>query len=171
MPTDRYRNFKYQKVVPYPAQTVYNAVAAVHKYAEFVPWCISSTILSRTDDGGELKTEISVGFRMLQSRFRSTVSLTPPTRIHAVTKPNEHLEALSFTWVFMPVGEQSTRVDLELSFTLVSLEHCLMWDLAKKQITSEYLLCFTRRCAALANEPPPPPGTDTTSTGSSTKSM
>ena len=63
---------------------------------------------------GSLSTEISVGFEMLTSNFRSRVDLEPCKRVHAVSEPNEYMEHLSFTWNFAPVGDSACRLDLAL---------------------------------------------------------
>ena len=95
-----------------------------------------------------MDTEISVGFKMLRSKFLSTVSVEE-SRIHAVSEPNEYLEELQFTWTFSSLGPRSCRLDLNLDFCLRNAEHVLMWDIAQDKVISEYLNCFQRRCAVL----------------------
>merc|ERR1712087_748112 len=143
--SSRSRSYKQQKIVTFPQQTIFDVVAAVEQYSEFLPWCLSSEVHSRAqgDDGVEtLSTEVGVGFRLLQSSFKSQVTLTPLMRISAISEPNHYLEALSFTWNFTPCGDRACRMDLELDFTLVNADHVIMWDVAKDKIISEYLLCF-----------------------------
>ena len=158
----------------YPRSTIFEAVSAVDAYQDFLPWCISSHVLERKPgsykhgpdsaealDAEVLKTEIAVGYRMLKSSFSSTVTIVPNGevwRIDAVSAPNGYLEDLSFTWHFSEVGARSTRLDLELAFTLRSAEHCLMWDLAQDAIIGEYLACFQRRCAELSARRSSPAG-------------
>jgi coenzyme Q-binding protein COQ10 len=114
---DLRRTFQHQKVVRYPVSTIYNAVASVDEYSEFLPWCLSSRVLARksnaaSDDGSptpaeeKLKTEIEVGIASLSAQFGSTVTLLPNERVHAVSEPNKYLENLIFTWQFAPIGEQ-----------------------------------------------------------------
>ncbi len=116
--TDRSRTFRSQKLIPFSTETIFNVVAAVDKYDHFLPWCLSSRVLSRRgaeeSSNEELQTEIAVGFQMLQARFRSVVEIEPHRRIHAVSEPNKHLEHLSFTWDFEPFSETSCRLDLRL---------------------------------------------------------
>ena len=128
------------------------AVANVELYDQFLPWCLSSDVLSRDGPTSTppitIDTEISVGWQMMRAKFRSKV-LVEEKRIHAVSEPNEHLEALQFTWDFSSLGPKSCRLDLHLDFCLRSAEHVLLWDFAQDQVISEYLNCFTRRCAEL----------------------
>lgn len=156
----RQRSFQRQQVVSYPQPIIFRAVAAVEEYEQFLPWCLSSEVLSRDDVGTDnaatqsLSTEIRVGWQMLQSTFRSTVSIEPQTCVHAISEPNEYLEALQFTWTFSPLGPRSCRLDLHLDFCLRNAEHVLMWDLAQDKVIGEYLHCFQRRCAELDKRPP-----------------
>ena len=156
----RQRSFQRQQVVSYPQPIIFRAVAAVEEYTEFLPWCLSSEVLSRdhagTDDAPTqaLSSEIRVGWQMLQSTFHSTVSIEPQNRIHAISEPNEYLEALQFTWTFSPLGPRSCRLDLHLDFCLRNAEHVLMWDIAQDKVIGEYLHCFQRRCAELDKRPP-----------------
>ena len=153
----------------YPRSTIFAAVSQVDVYQDFLPWCMSSRILDRqscsyneTPDSAEsleaevLQTEIEVGYKLLRSKFSSTVTVVQQGekwRVDAISAPNEYLDHLSFSWMFSEIGARSTRLDLELAFTLRSAEHCLMWDFAQDAIMSEYLACFQRRCAELKSGP------------------
>merc|ERR1712087_613419 len=88
--SSRSRSYKQQKIVSFPQRTIFDVVAAVEQYSEFLPWCLSSSVYSRTQgEGGieTLTTEVGVGFRLLQSSFRSEVTLTPLTRISQSQSP------------------------------------------------------------------------------------
>tara|TARA_B100000768_G_C11091383_1_gene295108 strand:- start:53 stop:679 length:627 start_codon:yes stop_codon:yes gene_type:complete len=163
------RSVTRQQVVLYPRPTIFAAVSQVDVYQDFLPWCMSSRILDRqpgsykeTPSAAEsleaevLQTEIEVGYKLLRSKFASTVSVVQQGekwRVDAISAPNEYLDNLSFSWLFSEIGARSTRLDLELRFTLRSAEHCLMWDFAQDAIMSEYLACFQRRCAELKSSP------------------
>jgi coenzyme Q-binding protein COQ10 len=163
------RSVTRQQVVLYPRSTIFAAVSQVELYQDFLPWCMSSRILDRqpssykgTPDSAEsfaaevLQTEIGVGYKLLRSKFSSTVTVVQQGekwRVDAISAPNEYLDNLSFSWMFSEIGTRSTRLDLELAFTLRSAEHCLMWDFAQDAIMSEYLACFQRRCAELKSSP------------------
>lgn len=164
----RARTLKKQQLVMYPRPTIFEVVSNVDAYQDFLPWCLSSRVLERQPGssnpapdvaGAEaleaevLRTEISVGYRALRSSFASTVTIVPRGniwRVDAISAPNEYLEDLSFTWNFSEMNARSTRLDLELAFTLRSAEHCLMWDFAQDAIIAEYLTCFQHRCAELS---------------------
>ena len=68
--------------------------------------------------------------------------LEPLRRVHAVSDPSELLESLEFTWTFKALSERATRLDLALDFEMRSLEHAIMWDLAKNEILQKYIDSF-----------------------------
>ena len=47
------------------------------------------------------------------------------------------------------LSERATRLDLALDFEMRSLEHAIMWDLAKDRILQEYVDSFKQRCDLL----------------------
>lgn len=146
------RQQRWQKVVQHPVSTIYRAVAEVEQYSSFLPWCTNSSVIDHSLDiggAGELKTDITVGFRSLTASFNSTVHLTPLQRIHAESEPNDYIDHLRFTWEFGEIGERVTRCDLTLDFSLRNAEHILMWELAHDKIIGEYVRCFSKRCATL----------------------
>lgn len=117
-PEQRRKQQRWQRVVQQPKETIFSVVADVESYSKFLPWCLGSRILSRSEPdangASSLGTEICVGFELLKSEFRSQVTVTPPARIHAVSEPNEYMDHLTFTWDFESVGESACRLDLML---------------------------------------------------------
>eukprot|EP00965_Chrysotila_dentata_P051418 1705130-Pleurochrysis_carterae.AAC.1 len=73
---------------------------------------------------------------MLQSSFRSSVTLQPLSRIHAISEPNAYLEDLSFTWSFHALGDNTCRMDLELGERALNVPSsiCPTW-LRRLQLT------------------------------------
>ena len=111
------RSHKWQKVVQFPLSSMYQVVADVESYALFLPWCISSRVVERAEGANgsqELETQIGVGFKRWTSQFSSTVTLTPGERVLAVSKKNEYLEELRFSWDFAAIGDTACRLDLQL---------------------------------------------------------
>ena len=120
----RRRSHKWQRIVQFPLERLYNVVADVESYDLFLPWCISSRVIERQEqpDGSEtLQTQVCVGFQMMQSQFSSSVVLTPRTRVVAVSNENEYLEELSFSWDFAPIGDTACRLDLKLGAPCASI--------------------------------------------------
>ena len=55
---------------------MYEVVANVEDYKEFVPWCTKSTIVARKP--GHFKAQLEIGFSPLVERYMSTVTVAKP---------------------------------------------------------------------------------------------
>jgi coenzyme Q-binding protein COQ10 len=64
-----------RRVLPYTPQQLYDLVADIDSYPEFLPWCVGARIRERRDD--LIVADIMVGFRMFRERFTSRVTLKP----------------------------------------------------------------------------------------------
>jgi coenzyme Q-binding protein COQ10 len=65
--------------LPYSAQQMYDLVADVARYPEFLPWCAAARIRSRTPKGaGEvIDADLVISFKVFRERFGSRVELDP----------------------------------------------------------------------------------------------
>ena len=69
-----------KKIVPYTAEQIFDLVADIERYPEFLPWCIATRRI-RQDDGGGVY-ELAVGFRLVREKFISKVRFERPGKIH-----------------------------------------------------------------------------------------
>ncbi len=56
-----------RRVLRYSQQQIYELVADVERYPEFLPWCVSTR--TRRRDGNVLLSDMVIGFRMFRERF------------------------------------------------------------------------------------------------------
>lgn len=107
------------RTLPYTAQQMYDLVADVASYPEFLPWCAAARIRSRKDIGAgreEVLADLVISFKVFRERFGSRVTLEPGA-FHIGTEyldgPFRHLHS---TWDFRDVDggvEVSFFVDFE----------------------------------------------------------
>lgn len=72
------------KRLPYTAQQMYDLVADVGKYPEFLPWTAAARIRSDVDKGDHrvMEADLVISFKVFRERFTSRVTLFPAeTRI------------------------------------------------------------------------------------------
>ncbi len=106
------------RTLPHTAAQMYDLVADVPRYPEFLPWNSAARIRSRAPiDGGEvLEADLVISFKVFREKFGSRVTLLPAQRlIHTeyLDGPFKHLKS---TWAFQdqPGGCQVTfDVDFE----------------------------------------------------------
>jgi coenzyme Q-binding protein COQ10 len=67
------------RFLPYTPSQIFDLVADVERYPEFLPWCIGARILRRA--GNTFDAEVLVGFRMIRERYTSHVVLDRPGHI------------------------------------------------------------------------------------------
>lgn len=64
----------------YSQEQLFNVVAAVDMYEEFLPWCQRSRIIKRNSDGS-FNAELEIGFKFLVESYISHVELEKPKYI------------------------------------------------------------------------------------------
>lgn len=101
-----------KKVLRYSQEQLFDMVADVARYPEFLPWCVGARVLSR--DEHVLVADLTIGFRMFRETFRSRVGFNKPGHIH-VTYENGPFRYLNNHWRFTPVAG-GTEVDFFVDF-------------------------------------------------------
>lgn len=99
--------------LPYTPNQLFDLVADIEKYPEFLPWCLATRILSRTEQ--EIVADLSVGYKFFRETFRSRVHLTPKTRID-VEYINGPFHSLNNHWLFKEHQNFGTDVDFFIDF-------------------------------------------------------
>ena len=105
------------KIVPYSAEQMFDLVADIERYPEFLPWVIASRKLRSEPDGA--LHEIAVGFKMVREKYTSRVTLDRPHTIKArfVRGPMRHLRS---DWAFTPRADGGCEIEFELDFEFKS---------------------------------------------------
>ena len=103
--------------LPYTADQMYDLVADVESYPQFIPWISAARITSREDaDPGEvIEAELMVSFKVFRERFRSRVILHPEERridTSYLDGPFKHMES---QWRFEP-REDGCEVIFDVDF-------------------------------------------------------
>lgn len=88
-----------RKIIPYRPDQLFDLVADVGRYPEFLPWCVGARVRSRSEK--ELVADLTIGFGPIRESFTSRVSLQPPSRIR-VRYENGPFRYLNNQWTFTP---------------------------------------------------------------------
>lgn len=103
-----------KKLLPYTPQQLFDLVADVDRYDEFLPWCVASRVNSR--DGDVIHADLVIGFKMFREKFTSEVTLSRPDRID-VKYAKGPFRYLNNHWVFIPEdGGAKTTIDFYVDF-------------------------------------------------------
>ena len=99
--------------MPYSAKQMFDLVADVSRYGEFLPWVIATRV--RSDSDTEMVADMLVGFKMLREKFTSKVVKESPHRI-TVQYVDGPMRDLDNRWEFRDV-EGGCELDFNLTFT------------------------------------------------------
>jgi len=103
-----------KKLLPYTPQQLFDLVADVDRYQEFLPWCVASRVNSR--DGNVIHADLVIGFKMFREKFTSEVTLDRPDRID-VKYAHGPFKYLDNHWKFIPEdGGRHTTIDFYVDF-------------------------------------------------------
>ncbi len=100
------------RVVPYQPEQMFELVADVGKYPQFLPWCIGSKVRSRTPT--EEVADLTIGFGPFRESFTSRVILERPHMVR-VRYENGPFRYLNNQWKFTP-DPKGCRVDFFVDF-------------------------------------------------------
>ncbi len=102
-----------KRTLPYSAEQLFELVADVEKYSAFLPWCQACRISKREEN--MIYADLIIGYKMVQEKFTSKVTLTKPDEIHVeyIKGPMKHL---SNHWKFIPEPDNSCTIDFFLDF-------------------------------------------------------
>ena len=101
-----------RKVVPYSQEQMFDLVADVGRYPEFLPWCIGARV--RSQDEAQMVADLTIGFRMFRESFTSRVAFERPERIH-VRYENGPFRYLRNEWKFLE-HKDGTLIDFYVDF-------------------------------------------------------
>ncbi|HUC10201.1 MAG TPA: type II toxin-antitoxin system RatA family toxin [Stellaceae bacterium] len=105
-----------RRVVPYAPEQLFDLVADIERYPEFLPWCRGARIRERQSH--LIVADLIIGFKMFRERFTSRVELTPPRQID-VTYAEGPFRYLYNHWIFERVPE-GCQVDFFVDFEFKS---------------------------------------------------
>lgn len=99
--------------MPYSAEQMFDLVADVARYAEFLPWVVGTRV--RSDSETEMIADMLVGFNAFREKFTSRVEKIRPSeiRVHYLDGPMRDLDNV---WKFRSTSN-GCELDFAVSFT------------------------------------------------------
>ena len=107
--------FDFQRRVPFARADVFDIVADIESYPQFVPGCRAARILRR--DGNRLRVEQELGLATWSWRFCTDAVLERPSRI-AIRTREAPFARLDQVWQFQPLNGDATEVSLHVDYEL-----------------------------------------------------
>lgn len=110
-----------KRVMPYSAQQMYDLIADVDAYPQFLPWCSAARIRKRTPRGDIeiVDAELVISFKVFRERFGSRVTLMPKDQKIDVEYLDGPFKYLNNHWSFEDC-EGGCEVDFFVDFEFKS---------------------------------------------------
>jgi ribosome-associated toxin RatA of RatAB toxin-antitoxin module len=129
-------------IVPYSPKKMYELVNAIEDYPQFLNWCNSTTILNQT--ANEITASVEINKSGLNHSFTTLNKLKP---YHSIEMDllDGPFKKLAGEWRFLPLGENATKIHLDLEFVFRSKIMDLALAPIFSKITNSQLNAFIAR--------------------------
>jgi coenzyme Q-binding protein COQ10 len=134
------------RALPYSPEQMYDLVADVGRYGEFLPWV--SAIRVRSDSDTQMVADMIVGFKGLRETFTSKVEKRRPEEVH-VDYLDGPLKYLHNDWCFRPDGEGGCLVDFSVDFAFKNRVFEMLAGQVFDRALRKMIGAFEERAAAL----------------------
>jgi len=111
--------FTNKRRVRHAAADMFDLVADVEKYPQFVPLCQSLRVRSRADkdEGVEVLTaSMTIAYKLIQQTFTSRVTLDRPNLKILVEYLDGPFSRLQNRWTFKPTGDDACEVEFYIDY-------------------------------------------------------
>lgn len=137
--------FRNKRRVRHSANEMFDLVADVERYPEFVPMCRELKVRKRSTEGDNVEVlvaDMSVAYNLVRESFRSRVTLDRPALkilVEYLEGPFSHLEN---RWTFLPAGDDACDVefyiDYEFRSRVLGLLMGAMFDAAFRRFAAAF---------------------------------
>lgn len=131
------------KFLPYTPEQMFDLVADVANYPEFLPWTAAARIRSRDDQGDHevMMADLVVSFKVFRERFGSRVLLWPQKRQIDTSYIDGPFKFLESQWRFTPADggcDVHFEVDFEFKNRLLQGAAGMFFNEAMRRIVQAF---------------------------------
>lgn len=144
--TQSSKKYYERKLINLTAEQLFDVVADVDQYSEFVPWCISSKVPPH-QAANSMEADLKIGFGMFTEEYRSHVVLRKPEYICATSSDTKLFHHLKTEWQFAPANDPTkTWVSFHIDFKFKSTLYNEASSLFLNEVAGKMVLAFENRC-------------------------
>ncbi|KAG5854991.1 hypothetical protein ANANG_G00043940 [Anguilla anguilla] len=148
--TTRRMEYSENRNLRYSPEQMYNLVASVDKYHQFVPWCKKSRVQKGLN--GDVRAQLEIGFPPLVERYTSNVTVVPNHQVRAVCTDGSLFSHLETVWSFLPAVQNQTNscnVEFYVCFEFKSLLHTQLASVFFNEVVKQMVNAFEKRADML----------------------
>ncbi len=136
-------------LVPYSDQQMFDLVAGVDRYPEFLPWCGGAQVLEQSP--GRQVASVTIAFKGIRQSFTTENTLESPSRIVLALRDGP-FSRLDGEWRFKALRPDACRIDFVLDYEMRSGLLAKLLGPIFGQIAQTMVDAFVRRAGALAGD-------------------
>lgn len=140
--------FSTRRRVAHAASDMFDLVADMDKYPQFVPLCRDLRIKQRIPEPENVEVvvaDMTVAYKMLQESFTSRVTLDRPNLQIFVEYLRGPFSRMENRWEFHPLGEQSCEVKFFISYEFKSRMLAMVMGAAFEAAFRRFSAAFEKR--------------------------
>jgi len=109
-------------IVPFTAEQMFDLVADVERYPDFVPYCTGLRVLRRKGppDTAEITAQMIVQYKIFREQFKCRVNLDRDEKVIRVSYMEGPIRKLDNLWRFTDLEGNKSRVDFFIDFEFKS---------------------------------------------------
>ena len=133
------------KIVNYTKDQMFDLVADIDQYSEFLPWCNNSSVIQRkiVNDSEIVIADLEIGYDQFVYTYRSEVKLHKDKSEINVRNLDGPFKYLENNWKFVTVNESECeiqfKIDFELNIRLFDILMRKFFDLAFQKMVDAFI--------------------------------
>lgn len=131
-------------IVPYSPAQMFTLVDNVEEYPQFLPWCKSAQVLSRTED--EVRATLNLERAGIEKSF-TTCNRIQKDKMIEIRLLNGPFKQLEGFWRFDAMAQQGCQVSLDLEFEFANYLLGLLFGPVFHQVVDTLVDAFCNRAA------------------------
>ena len=124
---------------------MFDLVADVEKYPEFMPWCGGAAVLARSDNG--MRASIIISFAGIKQKFTTQNEHDYPRRI-TLELVDGPFSTLTGRWEFQALTDNACKVVYTMKYAFSSRALEMVVGPVFNRIASSFIDSFTQRAQA-----------------------
>ena len=142
------KHFEKRKV-PYSSLKMFDLVADIEKYPDFLPWCLASRVIS--NDKNILIADLMIGFQVFKEKFRSKIKLDRKNMIISVTYEDGPFKFLTNKWDFKE-NKNHCEINFYLDFEFKNIFFQSLMERLFSEAVKRMVAAFEKRASQLYND-------------------
>lgn len=143
-------SYTQRQYLRYTAAQLFDLVADVEKYPEFMPWTIKTRVHRRTDKN--IWTDLTVGTSLFRKTFSTVAALDRPHRI-TISSYDPMFRRFEQGWIFEPLAEGGTNIEYNVEFEFRSVLLQALVDVSFANRAAAVATAYMKRARRLYGAP------------------